>query len=92
MGTTANISTNDEGSFYEFRFSFTTKTLESSGFGTEENPYQISCLEHLRRLAELVNSGDESFRSAYYVLTKTIGYDGKAFTPIGTLDNPLSAA
>lgn len=55
------------------------------GKGTEENPYQISSVKDLSRLAELIN--DEStnplFRHAYYIQTADIDLNNEDFTPIG---------
>lgn len=44
----------------------------AGGSGTEEDPYMISNKEELRRLAELVNSGDKDYVTASYVLTEDI--------------------
>lgn len=54
-----------------------------SGNGTESAPYQIATADDLWRMAELVNSEDEAYRDACYVLTADIDLGGKAWTPIG---------
>jgi len=59
----------------------------AGGNGTEANPYQIAKPSQLGKLAELVNSGNNQYNSAYYVLTRDIDLSyyqaGEGWTPIG---------
>lgn len=54
-----------------------------SGTGTEADPYRITTAEDLWCMAELVNSENEAYRDACYVLTADIDLGGKTWTPIG---------
>ena len=64
---------------------------EFSGKGTEESPYIISEPEHLIKLADLVNVGNELYNSAYYELQNSIDFKGYDFTPIGRIVTEIVA-
>lgn len=55
----------------------------ASGEGTESSPYIIDNVAQLLLMAQKVNSGDESFTSAYYELSNDIDLAGINWTPIG---------
>lgn len=48
------------------------ESLHFVGTGTKEDPFQISTSYELQRLALYVNSGDEKYNAAYYLLTADI--------------------
>ena len=58
----------------------------AGGSGTAEDPYQIATVEQLWRFADLVNSGDEAYRSASYRLTADLDLGEELWTPIGMDD------
>ena len=60
----------------------TTETY-FEGLGTKEQPYIISTPQHLVNLSTLVNSGDETYSSAYYILANDIDMTGIDFVSIG---------
>ncbi len=61
------------------------------GDGTKDNPYLISTAEGLAKLAEVVNSGNASYVTAYYKLTDDLYCEPTSgWTPIGTEDKPFS--
>ena len=62
----------------------------SKGNGTEGDPYQISTVEQLNQLAQLVSLGNTNYTDKIYELTANIDLDGKAWTPIGTKSDPFA--
>lgn len=61
----------------------------TTGDGTSDTPYQITNEKQLQRLAELVNTGNATYQSAYYQLQNDITLTGTDWMPIGTLSNPF---
>ena len=59
----------------------------ANGDGSKANPYQIATAEDLTNLANFTNNG--KLTGKCYVLTGDIDLQGKAFTPIGTAENPF---
>ncbi|MGN1340592.1 MAG: chitobiase/beta-hexosaminidase C-terminal domain-containing protein [Oscillospiraceae bacterium] len=61
----------------------------AGGSGTEKDPYQIGNGQQLAYLVDRVNSGDEMYNSACYIMTSDIFLNGtlddspNAWTPIG---------
>ncbi len=70
---------------------FATETV-FEGIGTEESPYLIQNSDDIEALAELVNSGDEAYVSAFYKLTDDVSLTGINHTPIGTSESPFSGS
>lgn len=75
----------------------------AGGNGTITNPYRIENASQLLHMSEKINSGDESYRTAYYILTNNItffdisgfenwdnAYSISNWTPIGTSEHPFS--
>lgn len=75
----------------------------AGGNGTIINPYRIENASQLFHMAEKINSGEESYLSAYYILTNNItifdirgfenwdnAYSISNWTPIGTSEHPFS--
>lgn len=58
-------------------------TNAADGTGTADKPYEISTAEQLAGLAQLVNSGTETFPDKIIKLTADIDLGGKTWTPIG---------
>lgn len=58
------------------------------GNGTVTSPYLIKNSANIEKLAELVNSGDQTYAGAYYMLVDDISLTGH--TPIGTSEYPFS--
>lgn len=54
-----------------------------SGKGTASDPYQIASADDLCQMAQLVNTEDDAYRNAHYILTADIDLGGEAWTPIG---------
>ena len=55
----------------------------SAGLGTKEHPYIIKTADELALLASLVNSKNEVFVDAFYLLGSDIDLGAKEWTPIG---------
>jgi len=71
--------------------------LPFAGSGTNANPYEISSLAQLARLATLVNTGNVDYNDKYYELTCDIDLsnsaewnNGKGWIPIGSAFNAFS--
>lgn len=72
-----------------FGWDGTTVSAALEGEGTETNPYVLSSGANLAYLANSVNGG-EAYSGKYFVLSKNINMNFKAWTPIGTSANPFS--
>lgn len=72
-----------------FGWDGTTVSTALEGEGTETNPYVLSSGANLAYLANSVNGG-EAYSGKYFVLSKNINMNFKAWTPIGTSANPFS--
>ena len=55
-----------------------------SGSGTEADPYLIQSNADMKKLAELVNAGEEKYASAHYLLTADLALEDENWTPIGS--------
>lgn len=68
-----------------------TKSFEGSG--TAKDPYKIKTEDDLKKLAELVNSGEDQ-KEVYYKIEAeegiTITEKNKSWTPIGTEEHPFN--
>ena len=53
------------------------------GDGTENNPYAIETLEHLKLLQQSVSNGT-NYQGVYFILKNSIDLEGAEWTPIGT--------
>ena len=65
-----------------FGWDGTTVSTALEGEGTETNPYVLSSGANLAYLANSVNGG-EAYSGKYFVLSKNINLNFKAWTPIG---------
>ncbi len=62
-----------------------TLSSEIQGEGTQASPYVITSAEEFNAAANLVNAGDVSYCSAYYVLGNNIDFTDKKLVPFGTV-------
>ena len=61
------------------------------GMGTAENPYLIKTEKDLKKLAELVNSGEVKEGAHYKIEAEiTLTQESSLWTPIGTADHPFT--
>ncbi len=80
---------NDDGTI-DVTSEFTPVIIPFDGEGTATAPYQITSVEDLKALAELVNGG-MSFEGTYFVVTAAIDLASEAnWTPIGKSGAPFS--
>lgn len=82
----SNSNSNTSSSFGSSTPSFVT------GSGTEDDPYVLYTAQHLRDLADEVNSDSYApTRTEYYQLGNDIDLENEEWTPIGnSLDHPFS--
>ena len=84
---------------------FAAENIAEDGEGTAESPYQISSTKELEYYRDLMNEGDDEYRSAHYALTADIDlnpgctynpetnqWSGSplTWTPIGTENAPFT--
>lgn len=61
------------------------------GSGTEEDPFQIATEDDLKKLADLVNSGEKHEGEHFKIISDgiTLTDENKPWTPIGTVEHPF---
>lgn len=59
------------------------------GCGTQDDPYLIETSEQLAYVADMVNSGANSFEGQYLKLTTDLSLSNRQWNPIGDKDHPF---
>ena len=81
---TTNCKKDDDSTMQDSSFLPTSWT---KGDGSENNPYQIEKPGHLVYLANIVNSGNESYSFTYFILMNDLDLSSISWTPIGLTYN-----
>jgi hypothetical protein len=58
-----------------------------SGTGVASSPFVIDSMDALVKMGELINSGNKTYISAYYIISDDIDMSGSEWTPIGNVSN-----